>query len=1121
METKTDELSRKIEQTNEAGYVTTWLYENDGRKITQTNPDGSTIITESYLDGQLKSITGTGVVAKYYDYGVNADGTTFTTMNMASATSPRYKQTITDALDRVSALIMPGFAGTLNVQSFTYNDLGLLVKESQTERADTLHEYDALANPIRSGRDMNGNGSLDLASSDRVTDFDTVQEYINGDWFAVTTNVVYAADSNSTPTTVSIQRKRLTGFDTTAAGILVTETISEDIHGNLTVSSSRVDRLAKQLSQQSDLPTSDLDAVSLIINGYQQSQSSPTHGGSTTFGYDGLGRVVTTTDPRTGTSTTTYDSVTGQITSLSDADNNITTITYYAQGELGAEQEKSIQDALNQFRYLAYNQRGELTRSWGQTTYPTEQTYNVYGEMVSLKTYREGTDWDQSIWPASPGTADETLWNFDEATGLLVRKEYADTNGTDYIWTASGLLASRSWARASNSLTTTYSYDARTAELLTTDYSDSTHDIMYRYDRLGRLASVEDAEGIRSFTYNAQLQLESETLPSGHVLARGYEDTTGSTPGRNAGYILQNAASSVLAVADYAYETTGRLSTISDTTDTFTYSYLNHSNLIASLASSAASRETLYAYEPNRDLLTAVDNRVGTSTVSKYGYTNDDLGRRIHRTQEGIAFASTTTVTFSYNDRSEVVSSVNDQITSRNFGYVFDNIGNRTSSIDDTITTTYTANELNQYIEINGVLFGYDEDGNLLADKDRKYFYNGENRLISSEPLVPALGDKRVDFLYDYQGRRIQKTVSTFNGSTWDLHTDQGFIYDGWNLIATVDKANEDTLIKSYTWGLDLSATIHGAGGVGGLLSSRDLIAGSGSHFFFYDANGNVSDLIDNTGAITAHYEYSPFGQIKLQTGSYASENAFRFSTKYKDDETRLLYYGFRYYDSVAGMWMSRDPIGEDGGFNLYGLVGNEVISAIDLLGLDYFNSASLEGGLYFPWGGRYSLEGSITLKDCCDKNGKEISNGYALATGTLTLAAGIGYNFTYGIKYKKLNFNIEIGFNLDLVSFSRTATLESPECGVLPKCVTIFSKMTVGLDHSYSLQVWKLGGSASIYINGGIYSEYKLCLDSLTATAGFVGNANVNVVIENPFGKKALVDETKGVEDAKNPFFT
>ena len=139
---------------------------------------------------------------------------------------------------------------------------------------------------------------------------------------------------------------------------------------------------------------------------------------------------------------------------------------------------------------------------------------------------------------------------------------------------------------------------------------------------------------------------------------------------------------------------------------------------------------------------------------------------------------------------------------------------------------------------------------------------------------------------------------------------------------------------NSYVWGLDLSGTLSGAGGIGGLLSAS--FGGSSvtsTVFYSYDANGNVSELISTNGAIAAHYEYSPFGETVVATGPLAKENKFRFSTKYTDDETAMLYYGFRYYHPGVGRWPSRDPIGEKGGLNIYGYCKNNSISRFDVLG--------------------------------------------------------------------------------------------------------------------------------------------------------------------------------------------
>ena len=85
----------------------------------------------------------------------------------------------------------------------------------------------------------------------------------------------------------------------------------------------------------------------------------------------------------------------------------------------------------------------------------------------------------------------------------------------------------------------------------------------------------------------------------------------------------------------------------------------------------------------------------------------------------------------------------------------------------------------------------------------------------------------------------------------------------------------------------------------------------------------------------TRQYEYGPFGEVIRATGPMARANPFRFSTKYQDDETDLLYYGYRYLSTSSGRWLSRDPLGEKwGGKNLYAALSNDPLSKTDSLGL-------------------------------------------------------------------------------------------------------------------------------------------------------------------------------------------
>jgi len=227
----------------------------------------------------------------------------------------------------------------------------------------------------------------------------------------------------------------------------------------------------------------------------------------------------------------------------------------------------------------------------------------------------------------------------------------------------------------------------------------------------------------------------------------------------------------------------------------------------------------------------------------------------------------------------------------------------------------------------------YDLDGNLLQDALWDYEWNAENRLVKqthrADLTLDQLERVQLEFVYDSQGRRVKKTVSTWNGSSFVPASETLFLYDGWNLMAEIDNGSQ-SMIKSYTWGMDLSGSIQGAGGVGGLLS---LEKGADVFLPSYDHNGNITAYNDASGSVVAEFEYDPFGRLIRETGDHAKDVVHRFSTKYEDAESGYYYYGFRYYDPETSRWLNRDPIEEQGGFNLYGFVKNDGINRWDYLG--------------------------------------------------------------------------------------------------------------------------------------------------------------------------------------------
>jgi RHS repeat-associated protein len=257
--------------------------------------------------------------------------------------------------------------------------------------------------------------------------------------------------------------------------------------------------------------------------------------------------------------------------------------------------------------------------------------------------------------------------------------------------------------------------------------------------------------------------------------------------------------------------------------------------------------------------------------------------------------------------------------------------------------------------------FDHDLDGNLIKDgRWTAYVWDGENRLIEMkrDTATPTEARQRLTFEYDHLGRRVRKRFFTPSGTNWAEQRETIYLYDGWNVVAELDGNNANATLRTYVWGTDLSRSRSGAGGVGGLLwvNNSQTTGGlpTGIQFVAYDGNGNVSGLTSATdGSNTARYEYGPFGEPLRTTGPLAAANPIRWSTKVTDDETGLVYYGFRYYSLNMGRWQSRDPLQDLAFVSLTGPIvellttspsanphsfsQNSPLSLIDILGLiDY-----------------------------------------------------------------------------------------------------------------------------------------------------------------------------------------
>ncbi len=263
----------------------------------------------------------------------------------------------------------------------------------------------------------------------------------------------------------------------------------------------------------------------------------------------------------------------------------------------------------------------------------------------------------------------------------------------------------------------------------------------------------------------------------------------------------------------------------------------------------------------------------------------------------------------------------------------------------------------------------------------------------------------------------LQLQASTATGA--DATT--RFLYDGWNLLAEVDATG--AAAKTYAWGSDLSGSMQGAGGVGGLLFAQTLDPSTQTlkpHGAVFDGNGNVVAYVDMaTGAKSATYEYGAFGETIIADGPAATLFPFRFSTEFTDAETGLIDYSQRFYDPNRGRFLSRDPIEEDGGANLYGFVANSPIDSVDVLGL---------AGYFFDGTGNSRKSGTnvLILHDAYSGLAYYYRGvGSSVGTRAVGGLTGAGGSNRLEAAYRDFIQAVDLGDRyVDIVGFSRGAAL-------------------------------------------------------------------------------------------------
>jgi RHS repeat-associated protein len=169
-----------------------------------------------------------------------------------------------------------------------------------------------------------------------------------------------------------------------------------------------------------------------------------------------------------------------------------------------------------------------------------------------------------------------------------------------------------------------------------------------------------------------------------------------------------------------------------------------------------------------------------------------------------------------------------------------------------------------------------------------------------------------------------------------------------------------------------LSGSLEGAGGIGGLLArSSGYSSGNFSTHNYYhaDGNGNITYLETSAQGLAASYRYDAFGNLLNSSGSYATANTYRFSSKEWMSAVNGYYYLYRFYIPSLQRWLNQDPIQEWGGINLYEYVGNNPDNLIDSKGLQIMSTSQCHPFLMTHQEFNISYKGTNQILTSPDKN--------------------------------------------------------------------------------------------------------------------------------------------------------
>lgn len=637
-----------------------------------------------------------------------------------------------------------------------------------------------------------------------------------------------------------------------------------------------------------------------------------------------------------------------------------------------------------------FNASGVVTRISSPDKYPVDFEYDSAGRLIKWKktnTYYETYGYDtygylgtinnsksqltqfirnkkgqilQKILPNS-----ETV-NFEYTSGGEVKKITAPNGQVHQFSTSLGDYITQMISPASKTVYYTYDSDKRldtvtkpSGKTLDYDYeasrnmlssiSTSSGTVLISHDIRGRIASATSADNIQIDMTWASDQIQSQTwYDNGTPVA-----TLSNTFAADQFKIKEIYLDSNL-IANYTYSA-GVLSGISNLGITYSHSFgtYNHTQTVAGSGISVSYSEIDGSSQPAQTVEgTYYDSSSNSITAyMRRNYDNFEQSTSLVSTKFNGSTSLydshfTFTPVYDANNRLTQVTRVRKKYVSgvltnstdfvNKYTFPVNSNNNvtgwrQTSGTTTTVTkqTSGTYNIDDQLTQMTGTVsrtYTYTQDGEVStmvsASGTVTYIYDAFGYL--KKATLP--GSIVVEYKTDAFNRRFKKLV---NGSVTEYY----LWYDQTRLAAILDAGKNPKVI--YVYGSESTNT-------------PGFVIKSGTTYKIIHDPGteSVRYVVDvSTGVIAQEIDYDEFGNITLNTDT--SFQPLGFAGGLFDADTKFVRFGARDYDPVIGRWLTKDPIGFDGGdTNLYAYVGGNPMSYVDPNGLSAFGATLGEGGI-------------------------------------------------------------------------------------------------------------------------------------------------------------------------------